>query len=300
MDFRWSTQCIIWGAASPPPCDGSLPVLRTGPLQHRLPPIHQGWARDTASPFRRPRGAPPPWTPGTLLLFDFYTMLKRTHTTYGSPKAKRAKTLRTQTVRTRILVPRGPIYRPEIKNYDTSWAGQDSDDVLTQVPTTGALVSGIAQGTTGSSRVGRRITVSGINIKGYFHHAEASSHSQGVFYVIWDKACNGANPVISDIFAASVGSQATTEMRNLDHVDRFQVLARKVVQMYGGAAGSSTVGNFEINLKNLKIPVSYDATTGAITDLSTSNIFLVAGSNTSGTATAVDINGYCRIRYYDM
>lgn len=119
--------------------------------------------------------------------------------------------------------------------------------------------------------------------------------------VYHDKQCNGGNATAA-LLLSSAAAVDYLSFRNLDNTERFRTLMDKMHNMTSsGAAGDGTTNDFvgisrsySFN-KSCNIPILYDASTGAVTDLVSSNIgILVIAENTNAKFTA-----QARVRYTD-
>lgn len=153
-------------------------------------------------------------------------------------------------------------------------------DATGEVPATGQLTL-IPQGVTESQRIGRKCTITSMQFKGHFSFAPAAAaQASGIayFYVILDTQCNGAAAAITDCFTSTNLSIA---LRNLANNQRFRIL-KKIVMSFTSPAGVTTAYNSIAKpvsfYKKCNIPIEYSSTTGALTEIKSNNIFLIAGS----------------------
>jgi hypothetical protein len=115
------------------------------------------------------------------------------------------------------------------------------------------------------------------------------------FIVYWDKQCNGAAATMADILDTSVTNDVYA-FRNLQNSSRFAILYDKT---YSIACGGGISTSFGENVKGLKInvkcniPIEYGASTGAITDLKSNNIGILAVARDGIADTAF----VCRVRF---
>lgn len=168
------------------------------------------------------------------------------------------------------------------------------------VPATGQLVL-IPQGTTESQRIGRKCVIKSINIRGFQYFAPgaaATATTSTWIYIVVDKQANGAAAAVTDVFVANT---LATTFRNLANSQRFVVLG-KIKTTFTASAGVTTAYNPVSRTfdwyKKCSIPMEYSSTTGAITEIKSNNIFLVAGSD-GNTDDLVTVAGNCRIRFSD-
>ncbi len=187
----------------------------------------------------------------------------------------------------------------ERKFFDT--AISFTADSTGEVPATGQLTL-IPQGVTESTRVGRKAFIHSINGHGKMtlSPGAAANGSASVFmYLILDKQANGAAAGVTDVFT---GTGLSTALHNLVNSQRFIVL-KKWNLAFNAGAGVTTAYNTTVKLWTLykrfkSLPIEYSSTTGAITEIKSNNLFLMAG--TGGlTDDLVSINGTIRLRFTD-
>lgn len=187
------------------------------------------------------------------------------------------------------------------------WKFFDGSKAATNLSATGAIlddsINEVAQGTAENERIGRKMTIKSIHFKGAIKIpgqtaiADASQRIRIIVYL--DKQANGATAGVTDILE----SQAVDSFRNLENSKRFGFLYDKTVslnQLCGGGNGSSdrlgeVIRNFQIN-KRCNIPIQFNSTTGAITEMCCNNVGIMAICD-SITSTAPQINYNWRIRF---
>lgn len=177
----------------------------------------------------------------------------------------------------------------------------DSFRVITATVAAGSVVDSslnlIQQGAGESNRIGRKIVLRKIHIKGDVvlpATAVAADTSDAVRVIVFhDKQTNGATATPAQILAGTYLS-----FRNLQQTGRFNLLYDEThyVNAKGGLAGSFGEERkpFNVNAECF-IPLEFDASTGAITDLTTNNVGVLVYS-AQGLAT---INYFWRVRYSD-
>lgn len=172
-------------------------------------------------------------------------------------------------------------------------------DTTLEVPATGQLCL-IPQGVTESTRVGRKCTIKSILLKGalaFVPAAAANATSTGYMWLILDKQTNGAAAAASDVF-----SNVTTQsaLRNLANSSRFKILKKFKFTFNSGAGVTTAYNNVSMPFecyKRLNIPLEFSSTTGAITELKSNNLFLMAGADF--TDDLIQMAGVCRVRFID-
>lgn len=194
--------------------------------------------------------------------------------------------------------------RAEAKYFDQSYAETDVSATisgsLAETNTYGLFCP--TQGDAKNNRDGRKATIKGLSIRGVVR-TNGASFSQPdnadfvvKIMVVQDKQTNGAQMSPTDLMT----DKQELSFRNLDHIERFQVLAQKVIEIGMDSISSQDGTNFkaagqskyfEIN-KDLNIPVYFDASTGAVTDITNSSIHVLA-------VTGQDVVGApdCKLRY---
>jgi len=139
-------------------------------------------------------------------------------------------------------------------------------------------VYGIVPGTGASERLGNKILITRLQFGGTYVDvmggAGSSPGSICKFVLCVDKQSNGAVPATADApyttFQASMSGAMQPEF-----VKRYRVLAQRVFR----TSQDQEAQPVSIDLKNLQIPVTFDAAAAAITSLTTNNIVLFVYSN---------------------
>lgn len=175
-------------------------------------------------------------------------------------------------------------------------------DATGEVPATGQL-NLIPQGVTQSTRVGRKCCIKSIHIRAgayYLPAADTVGSTISYIYLVLDKQCNGAAAAVGDVLT---GSTMASAMVNMANSERFVILKRFVIPFQAGAGTAASFGQDRKPLEffhKCNLPLEFSSTTGAVTELKSNNLFLLAGSDgASGTDDAVNIEGTCRLRYSD-
>jgi len=191
----------------------------------------------------------------------------------------------------------------ELKFFDT--AHTFNVDSTGEVPATGQL-NLIPQGVTESTRVGRKCIIKSLRTVLRFlltPGAGAAPQTDVIaLYHVLDTQANGAAAAYGDVFTTPAAtSDAPTAIRNLNNVDRFRILKKTILEFQPGAgvttAFNGVIHRKEINLRGLSIPLEFSSTTGAITEIRSNNLFLIAGS--SVTDDAISAFGSTRVRFDD-
>lgn len=187
----------------------------------------------------------------------------------------------------------------ELKFFDT--AVNFTFDTTLEVPATGQWAL-VPQGDTQSTRDGRLARIKSIQFRGSLTGPSATS-SEGAFYlwVVQDRQANGAAAAATDVFDGTAGDRALV---NLNNSKRFKLLKKLVIapnevgytMNRGGAAeGICWTVDFYIPCDIL---MDWNSTTGAITEITSNNIFIVAGSRVANNDDLYTLSGNARIRFY--
>ncbi len=164
-----------------------------------------------------------------------------------------------------------------------------------------ALIT-IAEGTTETSRIGRKITIKSINWR-FNMELPAATSSSGSYdsirvLLVLDKQCNGAAANILQVWETA----DYQSFNNLANKDRFRTLMDRTYDVYGsGLGGDGTTidtgigGESDSFFKKCNIPINYDSNTGAITEIRSNNLVLILISSNG----LIGFDGKMRIRYGD-
>lgn len=172
-------------------------------------------------------------------------------------------------------------------------------DATAEVPATGQL-NLIPQGVTESTRVGRLCTIKSIQLRGWVNWAPAGAvaSSAQYLYLVLDTQTNGAAAAVTDVLTSN---NISTALINLNNSQRFRILKRFVFPMTSQAGVSGAYGSVVCPIdyfKKLDIALDFSSTTGALTEIRSNNLFLLAGSDTNSDDVA-GFAGTCRVRFAD-
>lgn len=131
---------------------------------------------------------------------------------------------------------------------------------------------------------------------GYVPSAAANASGVMIIYLVQDMQTNGAAAAVTDVFT---GTDPTIAMVNMANSKRFKIL-KKIVRTFNSQAGVTTAYNtvhMHIDyFKKCAIELEFSSTTGAITELKSNNVFLIAQA-TVGIDDLVTVSGNCRLRF---
>jgi len=165
-----------------------------------------------------------------------------------------------------------------------------------------------------NQRIGRRITIRSVQMKGIVQMELASTPSGSVtaeanhlrMILLYDKQPNAALPVLADVLT---GGQTVNDLFNLNNRDRFQILKDKVwsfdPMVYDGtnhAYSWSRTATYLKFYRKLNLETTFNAgTAGTSADVTSGNLIVVWLCNTpAGTDKNVDIYVNARVRYVDQ
>lgn len=186
----------------------------------------------------------------------------------------------------------------------TKESGYVDTAVTGALDTTGtvALINTIAQGTSVVQRVGKKVLLKSVQVRGNAIANSAAIAQDVAWMIVYDKRPTGSLPAITDILV----SASATAMNNDNNSGRFVILKRSDFAIVGNvsAAANTTDSTLVdttcfISLKGL--PTVYKAaTTGAIADIEEGALYYVAiGTAAAGTSAATH-NYNCRVRFLDF
>jgi len=170
-----------------------------------------------------------------------------------------------------------------------------------EVPATGQLCL-IPQGTTESTRVGRKCQLKSIQTRlslTYNPSADTVGNTSVYLLLVMDKQCNGAAAAVTDVLTSN---DLSTAMINMANSERFKILKRWSYVMQSGAGVQAAYGRDSKIVDfytKCNIPLEFSSTTGAITEVKSNNLFLLAGTNGLGDDLTT-CAGTTRLRYTDL
>lgn len=188
---------------------------------------------------------------------------------------------------------------PEKKFFDTTLSFLI--DATGEVPASGQLAL-IAQGDTESTRDGRDVVIKSIQIRGHMNLAPAAAATcagNTHMYLVLDTQCNGAAATAAGDGGVFTADTFSVAMLNLNNSGRFRIL-KHWIHEWNPAGGATTAYNnvnqtFEF-YKACEIKMTFSGATGAITEIRSNNLFLLAGAS-SGIDDLVTVAGTCRLRF---
>jgi len=219
-------------------------------------------------------------------------------------KAKRRKAARLPPFTPARQTRRMLLNKQELKVFDTtlSWLF----DLTAEIPATGQLAL-VQVGDTLNSRDGAVINAASLQLRGVVTLEPAASASAATVcwvQVMLDRQPNGAAATITgDVNSVLSTNSMTTAFPHVPNQHRFKCLKRMVFPL-NSQAGVTTAYNkvvipFDEYIQFKKpIVIRYNASTGAVGDIATNNLFLIAGCDGNADDTA-NMAGNCRLRFTD-
>lgn len=168
------------------------------------------------------------------------------------------------------------------------------------VDSTGAylLLNGLVPGTGATQRVGMKITIKSLELRGYWGVTPATGVDQIARYaIVLDKQPNGATPAVGNHLLAN----NVLSPRSLTQRKRYKTLLDKT-RAFNATAEPGSFAPFYYYMKlSRPLVVDYNSgTAGTVADISSNALYLYTVSTQAAGVTASLIYGYCRIRYTDM
>lgn len=158
----------------------------------------------------------------------------------------------------------------------------DSGEGNAAVSTTGTLTTSlnlIPQGVSPSERVGRKVVLTAVQLRGQLSLTNTSTPTNTAdrvrIILYWDKQANGAAATATDILStASIDS-----FNNLTNSSRFVILADKEMELVTQAgANDGAADQFAVDVrsfsifKRCRIPMEFNGATGGLTEIRSNNV----------------------------
>lgn len=181
--------------------------------------------------------------------------------------------------------------------------GTQTFTVASDLPTQVTLLNIIGQGAASNQRVGKRVALKSLQIRGAVFSSGGTVYEDAAVVVVYDKMPCGTMPVKTDIFTTG----DTYGFINDQNSDRFVILKRFDYNLTGNVSGNIDGANsnsivscdFYLPLKGL--PTVYKALgTGAIGDISTGALYLMFVGKNPAASGSSSATVSCRVRFYDV
>lgn len=193
---------------------------------------------------------------------------------------------------------------PELKFHDVD-VDQAAADISAGVILNTSSINLIAQGTQENQRIGRKCVVRSINWRGKLQlianaGSVLASPESVRLMVVLDKQCNGAAPTVTGVLE----SADHQSFNNLANKSRFRTLSDKTYDMNAIAgAGNGTADDtaaYDCSFsffKAVNLPLEFDSTAGAITEIRSNNLFILMIGSTA--FSSVELESKMRLRFSD-
>lgn len=156
------------------------------------------------------------------------------------------------------------------------------------------LLNGVAQGTTANTRLGRRITMHSLLVKGTVQLAPTTTGASPLrLIVVYDSQANAAAPVATDVLLADVISAPM----NLSNSRRFKILFDEVVGCIG--TGGPQAAWIERYVKLNHVVEFNTGSAGTIADIQTGSIYMLGYNNGNFGTAFPTASIQTRIRFTD-
>ncbi len=208
--------------------------------------------------------------------------------------------------RSQIVSSRRPPVVPvigELKFHDID-VDQAAADLSGGIILNAGTINIIAQGVTESQRIGRKVTIKNIGWRGLLNLTVTATTTLSApqtvrLMMVLDKQCNGATATVLGVLE----SANYQSFNNLSNKGRFLTMCDKtiVLQPQNGAGNGTANDNSAVQeifefYKKVEIPIEYDSTTGAITEIRSNNLFILIISDTATSTCTLDSK--IRLRFF--
>lgn len=161
------------------------------------------------------------------------------------------------------------------------------------------LLNAVGQGASTSQRIGKRISLKSVQLRGSILSKSATKEAAAVVMFVYDKRPTGSMPSMTDILVSS----SAYSFNNDTNSSRFRILKRTKRQVIGNETDMTSAAFQDadafLNLKGL--PVTYkDVGTGAIGDIEEGALYMVTIGDKPAGNEACELYGGVRLRYNDV
>lgn len=193
--------------------------------------------------------------------------------------------------------------RPEPKTVDTSIGGMVFDN-NSAVASTMKLLNTIPTGTSATSRVGKRVALKAIAIRGNIAAASATTMEKCTMLLVYIRTPNQATtlPAWTEILKG----QTSYDLTNRDNASKFKILRRWDYEIIGNATTPSTgmeeqYFEYFVPLRGLPSTWTNASTAGTIGEFEEGALILcTVGDAANGATTTCTCSGNTRLYFTDM
>lgn len=180
----------------------------------------------------------------------------------------------------------------------------DTDFAAYNMDTTGTLtlLNIIPQGTTVNDRVGKKVKLLSIQMRGYAIANAGSAITNDVAVIfVYDRRPRGALPAITDVLETA----NATALNQDSNSGRFKILKRIDMFLLGSSAGGANSGSayaqsVDCYTKLKELPYeAMAAGTGVIADINTGALYMITVGSAAAGTTAATLNATIRVRFVD-
>lgn len=182
-----------------------------------------------------------------------------------------------------------PVVRGESHYFDTQ-------SLATSMSTTGDVhycMLNLAEGTSNTDRIGKKIALKGLQLRGQFIANSATTDAYGIVYVVYDR---DGPPSTGVPFGDVISS---TYFLNDSNKDRFKVLKTIPVSMTKGSSSENQLVECYIDLTGLQCRFKALGT-GAIGDMNSGQIYIVSRGDQAAGTSDIQYDIRARLRFYDV
>ena len=156
------------------------------------------------------------------------------------------------------------------------------------------LLNGIAQGTTASTRLGRRITMKSLLLRASFGMAPTTTGGSPIrILIVYDSQTNATAPVATDV----VLTDEISSPMNLGNSRRFKTILDEIIPCIGTGGPQSMHVTRYVKLNH---QVEFNAgSAGTVGDIQTGSVYCLIWQNGRILVAAPTADIYTRIRYSD-
>lgn len=172
-----------------------------------------------------------------------------------------------------------------------------STAVISGLATAGStpfLLNGVAQGTTASTRIGRRLVIKSLLVRWLVQLAPTTTGGSPLrLMVVYDAQSNGAAPAITDILL----TDELTSPANLSNSRRFKILIDEFVPCLGTGGPQSICWT-----RYMKVNLDQEfnnGSAGTITDITKGSIYAIAWNGAGFATLGPQSVFYSRVRFAD-
>ena len=186
-------------------------------------------------------------------------------------------------------------YGPEKKNIDTDMTMASGISVAIASPawSLSPLLNGLAEGTTPSTRIGRKITMKSIQLVWTARFPTGATGGCTLrFRIVYDKQANGAAPSAISIFQ----TDSYYAPNNLGNADRYVTIVDHITSPMSADGDRDVSGRI---YKKIGLDTMFTGSTSGIASIGTGSLYLFVSQSGGAAASSPFLNAFVRVRYAD-